>query len=142
MGDYSNLYDKLAERGLRASQQRIRVLEYLCRGETHPTADAIYKALAKELPSLSKATVYNALNALVGAGLAKEISTEDKEARFDATTNCHGHFKCDECGRIYNFQIDIEDFKAGGLDGFKVNTKDVYFRGKCRDCTKMNEGGQ
>jgi len=143
MGDYAELYVKLAEKGLRASQQRIRVLEYLYCGERHPTADEIYKALAKELPSLSKATVYNALYALVEAGLAREIGIEDKEARFDATIASHGHFKCDECGRIYNFQINVEGFKTGGLDGFKVNSKDVYFRGKCSDCSrKTNEGGQ
>ena len=136
MGDYAKLYEKLSQKGLRASQQRIRVLEYLSCGERHPTADEIYRALARELPSLSKATVYNALYALVEAGLAREVNIEDKQARFDATTESHGHFKCDDCGRIFNFRIDVESLGGQGLDGFKVNSKDVFFKGRCHDCSE------
>lgn len=143
MGEYGSLYGRLAEKGLRASPQRLMVLEYLCSGEGHPTADDIYRALHERMPSLSKATIYNALYALADAGLAREVNIEEKQARFDATVANHGHFKCSGCGLIYNFPVDMDGLESGGLEGFEISSRDVFFRGTCYRCRdKANEGGK
>ena len=55
----------LREHGISPSYQRIRVFEYLISNKNHPTVDMIYKELIKEIPTLSRTTVYNTLNLLV-----------------------------------------------------------------------------
>lgn len=103
----------------------------------HPTVDQIYSDLHKEIPSLSKTTIYNTLNALIEAKLVKVITIEDNETRYDIVTNNHGHFKCQSCGKIYDFEINIDSFSSKDLNNFRINDKDVYFKGICPTCAKQ-----
>jgi Fe2+ or Zn2+ uptake regulation protein len=48
----------------------------------------------------------------------------------------HGHFKCESCGEIFNFRINIDDFPADDLNGFTIKERDVYFKGVCPKCRK------
>ena len=88
----------LEEEGIRSSYQRLKILEYLQAHRTHPTVDIIYKNLSKEIPTLSKTTVYNTLKLFVSKGIVQELTIEEKEVRYDADTKPHAHFKCIECG--------------------------------------------
>ena len=49
--------DRLAERGIRPTTQRLAVYDYLYRHRTHPSADTVYEALVKKHPTFSKTTV-------------------------------------------------------------------------------------
>ncbi len=122
------------KRNIRLSYQRIKVLEYLTKYKSHPTVDQIYCNLLHEVTTLSKTTVYNTLGALIDADLVRVITTEDNEKRYDIKSNDHGHFKCEKCGTIFDFNIKIADIAADDLDGFKVNQKNVYFKGVCPRC--------
>lgn len=128
------LSDELKRRNIRLSHQRIKVLEYLTKNQHHPTVDQIYCDLLLEVPTLSKTTVYNTLNALIEASLVKVIAIEDNETRYDIMTKNHGHFKCEKCGSILNFKIDIDAFASDDLCAFKINEKNVYFKGVCPGC--------
>ena len=88
----------------------------------------------EEIPTLSKATVYNTLKTLVEIGVVKELQIENNEARYDIITDFHGHFKCEQCGKIYNFDIDLNNAGFSGLNQFLIKQKDVYFKGVCPDC--------
>lgn len=72
-------------------------------------------------------------------GLVKAITIEDHETRYDIMTDQHGHFKCESCGVIYNFSIDIDDFASDDLAGFQVKDKGVYFKGVCSGCLQNNK---
>ena len=126
--------EMLLERNLRPSYHRMKVLEYLISNRVHPTVDQIFRTLYKEIPTLSKATVYNALNTFAAARLIRIINIENNEIRYDIVIEPHGHFKCEVCGEIYNFQVDFEGLVVSGLKGFKVNDKNVYFKGVCPGC--------
>ncbi|AUS97790.1 transcriptional repressor [Clostridium thermosuccinogenes] len=130
----NELTEKLKSKNIRLSHQRLKVLEYVAEHRTHPTVDQVYSDLHREIPTLSKTTVYNTLNALMDAGLVKVITIEDNETRYDIVTENHGHFKCQNCGRIYDFKIDIDSFEAQDLKDFKILDKDVYFKGICPHC--------
>ncbi|MCJ7696245.1 MAG: transcriptional repressor [Anaerolineaceae bacterium] len=133
------LKEELIAGGLRPSYQRIRVLEYMHAKIGHPTADEIYAALLPEIVSLSKATIYNTLNAFVSSGLLRVISMDGIEKRYDLLTHSHGHFKCDRCGAIINFPFDLEKIKIKELSRFKINEKNIYFNGLCPECLKNNQ---
>ena len=134
-----NLKAELLVKGLRLSYQRIRVLEFMHINPGHPTADEIYAALLPEIVSLSKATIYNTLNAFVSAGLLRMISMDGTEKRYDIITRAHGHFKCDCCGSIINFPFDLENVQVKELSRFKINEKNIYFNGLCPECLKKNK---
>ncbi len=129
----------IKERGIRPSYQRVRILVYLHQQKDHPTADEIYNALKGEISTLSKATVYNTLHVFVEAGMARTIHIDGDEVRYDAILSSHGHFKCDICGTITNFSIDIDQYQSDELDQFKINVRNVYFNGICPNCLSKKE---
>ena len=128
------LMDIFKNRGIRSSYTRMRIMQYLMVNRNHPTADEIYGSLVEEIPTLSRTTVYNSLHAFVEAGLARVVTIEDNEARYDADISDHGHFKCDSCGRIYDFTVDVDCIQPKALEKFRINQRDVYFKGICLGC--------
>lgn len=129
-----SLTGELLRRRVRPSYQRIKILEYLVAHEDHPTVDEIFNSLQKKIPTLSKTTVYNTLNLLIEANLVRVVSIEDTQTRYDLIVNNHGHFKCESCGRIVNFSIDIDSCATDDLAGYQIKEKHVYFKGVCPAC--------
>ena len=129
-----DLSAELKNRKVRPSYQRIKVLEYLYKNQCHPTVDQIFKDLQSEIPTLSKSTIYNTLNLFLKSGLIRVINIEDNETRYDIITKNHGHFKCESCGKIFNFSIDFNSLKTEELSGFKIIDKNLYFKGICPKC--------
>jgi Fur family transcriptional regulator, peroxide stress response regulator len=136
---YDDLLNELKKKKIRLSHQRLKVLEYLTQNYIHPTADQIYNGLHDEVPTLSKTTVYNTLNSLVEAGLIRVINIEDNETRYDIVIENHGHFKCQSCRKIFDFNIDIDSFDTHELNEFKIIDKNIYFKGICPQCQKNKE---
>lgn len=133
-----SLADELKKKKVHPSQQRIQILGYLADHQTHPTVDRIFHDLKDEMPTLSKATVYNTIKTFVRAGLAREITIEENEVRYDVNVSDHGHFKCETCGKIYDFEIDLASLPTAGLTGFQINDRNVYYKGICKNCLLNN----
>ena len=131
---YDQVTQELARQGIRLAKRRLQVVEYLCTHPGHPTVDEIHSALRPTLPTLSKTTVYNTLFLLQSAGLLRLLNIADNETRYDLITANHGHFKCDNCGEIVNFPLDIDAIPVPSLDQFQILQKDVYFKGICPKC--------
>lgn len=139
VGFVEDLKELLRSRGVRPSYVRLKVLQYLLTEKTHPTAEEIYRALVSEIPTLSRASVYNALAVLSEAGIVQALTIERHESRYDAKVGEHGHFQCEVCGRLYDFTVDFGSMRHEALEGFLVKRRDLYFRGICPECQKGGE---
>ncbi|MDO5733547.1 MAG: Fur family transcriptional regulator [Eubacteriales bacterium] len=138
---YQELVEILRENGLSISHQRVSVLNYLYAHRDHPTADMIYRGLKQQnIPTLSRATVYNNIRAFVAAGLVKELQVGDYERRYDIDVDEHCHFYCRECGQIINLKLPAKivdavisavktEFPDSQVDNYSVN-----FTGICNKC--------
>ena len=124
----------LKSNNIKPSYQRMRIFEYLLASKEHPTVDMIYKDLINEIPTLSKTTVYNTLNIFVESGIVSKITIEENETRYDADISIHGHFKCEKCEKVLDFEVDLKVLDIKGLDKYQINQKHLYFRGICSDC--------
>lgn len=135
-----DLKKELKMKNIHLSYQRLKVLEYFTQNKCHPTADQIFTELQRNISTLSKSTVYNTLRLLIYAGLVRVITIEDNETRYDIIVENHGHFKCEACGIIYDFSIDVDSLTSEDLNNFKINDKNVYFKGICSRClSSINE---
>jgi hypothetical protein len=74
------LRDVLGASGQRYTEQRAAVYRYLCSTRSHPTADDVFTAVRTEIPDISLATVYKALETLVGCQLAMKLAYADGSA--------------------------------------------------------------
>jgi Fe2+ or Zn2+ uptake regulation protein len=128
------LEKELKSRNIHLSYQRLKVLEYLFENRCHPTVDQIFTGLHKDIPTLSKTTVYNTLGLLIDAGLVRVITIEENETRYDIEVETHGHFKCEACGAIHNFTLNPASLVSEDLNDFKIRERDVYFKGLCPAC--------
>ncbi len=124
--------DLLRAHGMRVTPQRVWVYGYLCEHPEHPSAERVYSALSNKGMNITRATVYNVLQALSEGGLIAELKTEGRHTRYDARLPLHGHFTCSKCGRVYDFAVEKLD--VSGLDGFETLLKNVYFSGVCNKC--------
>ncbi|WP_207750704.1 Fur family transcriptional regulator [Anaeromonas gelatinilytica] len=131
-----NISEHLKKNGIKPSLQRTKIYEYLIENKNHPTVDQIYNDLVKDIPTLSKTTVYNTFNLFMEKNIITIITIEENETRYDADTTFHGHFKCDECGEVYDFDIDDIQINKDILKDFQINERHLYFKGKCKDCLK------
>ena len=121
----------------RSTIQRSLVFEAVNKLQSHATADEIYKAIVKEHPNVSRATVYRNLNLLSEMGDIRKIEIPGGADRFDHLCHDHCHVKCEKCGRI--FDVDME--YIAGLEksiknnrGFTFTGYDILFRGVCPEC--------
>jgi len=125
----------LLENNIKPSYQRIRIMEYLIDNRIHPTVEDIFNEVHKDVPTLSKATVYNTLHLFIDAGLLRVITIDEHETRYEIGLHDHGHFKCNSCGKIYDFDVNPECLSVpDSLNNFEISEKNVYFKGICPGC--------
>ena len=132
--NHQEISNKLIQKNIKPSYQRIRILDYMANNLDHPTAERIYNDLLPEIPTLSKTTVYNSLRLFIEAGILQAVNLGDHETHYDYIVEDHGHFKCIHCGIIYDFTLGDDVFKNNYLIGFKVKEKYVYCKGICPKC--------
>ena len=133
-----NAIKLLNQFSLRRTRQRVLILEYLIQNQSHPAIDDIYRSVRTDIPGLSKTTIYNVLESFMQSGLVRSLSIEPGEMRYDIVTGGHGHFMCSACGAISNFTIDIDQFTTQELKNFRIEDRQVYFKGICPDCLGNN----
>lgn len=131
-------YNRLVECDIRPSVQRLAIMDYLMNHPIHPTIDDVYNGLCKQIPTLSKTTVYNTLRMLSEKRAAQMITIDEHRVCYDGNTDSHVHFFCKKCGKV----IDLMDEKAPQLkrrkivDGNIVEEEQLYYKGICAECAK------
>ncbi|MGB9804390.1 MAG: Fur family transcriptional regulator [Desulfofundulus sp.] len=131
------LAEKLKRFGLRATPQRLAILEFLEGNTSHPSAEEIFRELKPHLPSLSMATVYGTLEVLRKEGEVQELTIDPERKRFDPNPKPHNHFLCRKCGRVYDLPVDLSALTLpADIEGFWVEIFTVDFYGLCPACKK------
>ena len=72
--DHQDLRTIIENAGLRCTPQRLAVYDHLSQSTEHPTAEDVYQAVRSQIPRISLATVYKALEALVAVGVATKLT--------------------------------------------------------------------
>ena len=125
------------EAGLRVTPQRLAVFRELTRAEGHPSAEAVYRVVREDMPTISLDTVYRTLASLEERDIISRVGVFAGRARFEANRDPHHHFVCTKCGTIH----DVAARDGGGGDwvgalpeGCTVRAVHVEIRGLCAAC--------
>jgi Fe2+ or Zn2+ uptake regulation protein len=121
----------------RETKQREAILRVLTNTRSHPTADWIYEEVKKEIPNISKGTVYRNLQVLQESGFVSELNLNGTLSRFEAKRERHYHFRCEQCGRVIDVDQPVDrdlDQKVADRTGLKISYHQLEFRGICHDC--------
>ena len=137
------MIDTLKKFGLRATPQRMAIMELLEGNTSHPSVEEIYQVLKPKYPSLSAATVYNTLEALAKVGEIQEISIDPQRRRFDPNPRPHCHFLCNQCHKVFDLDIALEDIPVPThMGGFNINNFSLYLYGECEHCSSPSNAAK
>lgn len=143
MSDITTLTTALREAGMRVTPQRVAICELLTTSHEHPTAAMIFDELKPRFDSLSLATVYNTLDALVGLGVVNVLGhAGDDKVHYDADTEPHVNLACISCSRIIDIpseHVTHLDSEITAASGYKLLGARVLYYGLCPDCQKKQE---
>lgn len=139
----SEIRNKLSEKGMKVTPQRVSILEAIHRLNNHPTAENIIDYIRDNNPNIATATVYKVLDALVMNELLRKVKTEKDVMRYDAIMANHHHLYCSDSDRIEDFVDDelneliTKYFEKNKIPDFKIEDvklqiigrflKDVHF---------------
>jgi Fur family peroxide stress response transcriptional regulator len=132
--------EALQSKGFRLTPHREAVHAYLASVDHHPTAEEVYLAVKGQGSRLSLATVYNALEALVEAGLASKLAFGDGSARYDIRTDQHDHIHCIGCGMLRDLPPLLRREALGDVpeQDFEVIGYRLELLGYCADCRQRH----
>jgi Fur family ferric uptake transcriptional regulator len=120
--------------GRRVTRQRALIWNVLVRAEgRHLSA----RQVAAALPELHQATVYRALDVLVGERLASRTEIDGRTLYEIAADHLHHHVVCTACGEVRHVH---DDAVRGALQrvaresGYRLAEKELTFSGLCPAC--------
>jgi Fur family peroxide stress response transcriptional regulator len=104
------------------TRQRQEVYRILMQERNHPTANDVFMRIRETLPSVSLATVYNCLEALVQHGIIRQVNFDREPSRYCPNLDEHGHFHDESTGVIHDVRFkpgvnlaDLLDLPPGAV---------------------------
>lgn len=133
-------YNKLMETGVHPSAQRLAIMEFLMKNNTHPTVDEVHKGLCSKIPTLSRTTVYNTLRLFSEHRAAQMITIDDHHVCYDGTTEPHVHFYCKKCGKVIDMPQEAAPrlIENKSINGHVVDEIQLYYKGVCSACSSAS----
>jgi Fur family peroxide stress response transcriptional regulator len=131
----ADIRNKLSEKGLKITPQRISVLEAVYNLNNHPTADNIIEHIHKSHPNIATGTVYKVLDTLVENQLIKKVKTDADVMRYDGIVESHHHLYGSRCDLIEDYvdreldELLLKYFKSKKIAGFKIEEIVLQIRG-------------
>ena len=133
----AELTELFRARGLKVTPQRQCIFRVLHGNDVHPTAEAVYVAASREMPTMSLKTVYQTLNDLASMGEIQQLDLGTGSTRFDPNVGIHHHLVCTGCGKVRDLHADFSAVHVPHRErqGFTIGPAEVVFRGLCDSCS-------
>ena len=129
--------DLLRAHGISVTAQRLAVLRAVA-GRPHGTADAVADDVRKDIGTISKQAVYDALGLLTDKGLIRRIQPAKSPALYeDRVGDNHHHLICRVCGKAVDVDCAVGErpcLNASDDSGFLIDEAEVIYWGTCPQC--------
>lgn len=131
--------NKLIDKGLIVTPQRIAILDAVNVLRNHPTADNIIEFVRQNHPNIAPGTVYKVLDAFLSCGLIHRVRTEKDIMRYDPLVDSHHHLYSSDSDRIEDFHDEELNsllkkyFEKKKIPNFKIEELKLQIIGKFKD---------
>ena len=113
--------ERLKLYGLRPTRARTRIGMMLLNKPKHLSAEQVHEKLKQKGYTISKATVYNTLNAFSECGIVREVTIDPSRTYYDSTTTPHHHFYNVDTGQLMDIASD--DMSVENIPRLPDNTQ-------------------
>jgi Fe2+ or Zn2+ uptake regulation protein len=127
------------EKGLSVTHQRHLIWEALASMHDHPSPEAVYEQVKRQIPSISLATVYKNIHTFVEHGVIREVSLHHGSARLETNMAPHHHLVCLKCRAMVDLPADDVEpvrMKKRAPKGFRIHRYSIEILGLCPHCAE------
>jgi len=134
--------DKLMDKGLKVTPQRMVVLEAIDKLHNHPAADQVIEYIRKYHPNIATGTVYKVLETLARKKIINKVKTDRDIMRYDADIQKHHHIYCMGSDTITDYYDDKLNkllrnyFRKYKVPGFTIDDIQLQIVGEFEDIEK------
>jgi len=127
--------EKLKSSGLKVTPQRVAIIEYLSE-YGHLSIAKMYELVKEKFPSISLATIYKNVNAMIDNGFLKEVKIIGQDSRYELNYGEHSHVVCRECGKVVDIEMESSELlkEASKKSDMSVESSSMVFYGICKEC--------
>lgn len=126
--------------GVKLTHQRLEIFREVAASLEHPSAEVVFRAVRKRMPTVSLDTVYRTLWMLHDLGLVTTLGPRRESVRFDANLAPHHHYLCVRCGLARDFEsaeLNTLDIPEAVRRLGRVASVHVEMRGTCKPCGRQ-----
>ncbi len=137
--------DRLIEKGLKVTPQRIAILEAVYTLGNHPTAEMIMDYIRETYPGIAAGTVYKVLDVLIEHQLIERVKTEKDVMRYDGILEDHHHLYAAESAEIRDYVNEELDgilrnyFQQNEIEDFEIQKIRLQINGRFLDSSNNRE---
>lgn len=138
---HNSMADKLHEKGLRMTPQRLMIVAAIENSTDHISAEEVFSQVLEKYPNVNISTVYRTLDLLEEMGLVTKTDLGGGRVRYHpADKGHHHHLVCRECGGI----IDLDEKTLTPLKevllreyNFIADLRHLGIWGRCVKCSRV-----
>ncbi len=136
----SNKYqDWLRDHGLKATKNRILMLEMLDNNHNFLSAEAIHQALKNQSSNVSLSTVYRSMESLIDVGLVAPVNLEtSKQTLYELSHTEHAHhlicLRCNKIIHVHGCPVSSYEKQVASDYSFRVLEHKLELYGYCKAC--------
>jgi Fe2+ or Zn2+ uptake regulation protein/O6-methylguanine-DNA--protein-cysteine methyltransferase len=132
--------DLLRRHALRVTPQRRAIIRAFAGGAAeHLSAEEVHARAMREVPELSRGTVYATLAELTEVGVLGSVGAPEP-VRYETNVEPHQHFRCRVCLRVFDVAIDPPALTKLRREGFEVERVAILAEGVCSECHEYERG--
>ncbi len=125
----------LRQSGIKVTPQRLTIVEELD-GHIHMSIDELYESIQKKFPSISLATVYKNINAMMECDFILEVKIPQQKSKYELNKHPHAHVVCKKCGTVEDIKLDLHQvtYQAANLTNYQILENALILSGICPVC--------
>jgi Fur family peroxide stress response transcriptional regulator len=125
----------LKEYQLKVTPQRLAIVQALDH-QGHMAIEDLYQTMQKNFPSISLATIYKNITAMMEVLFLTEVKLPNQKSVYELAKQEHAHLRCSQCHAIMDIELDTSKLinEAVKLSGFQINESSIVLNGLCKNC--------
>ncbi len=127
----------LREHTLKATPQRVAILS-LMQKSGHLDVEELFTKIKEQFSSISLATLYKNISAMMEKSLITEIKIPNKKSKYEIAKEPHIHLLCQACNEFIDLKLDIGCLvnEAAKESHYSLKESSIVLSGVCEKCQK------
>lgn len=125
----------LREHDLKVTPQRLGILS-LMQKAGHLDVEELFVLIKKQFSTISLATLYKNINAMLESSLISEIKVPNHKSKYEIAKEPHIHLLCKECNEFIDLDVSIDSLvdEASTKSHYQLLDSSIVLCGVCESC--------